>query len=881
MERLSTGIRINSAKDDAAGLAISARMTAKLRGISAAVRNAHDGLSILETAESGLNTISNAIQRMRELAVQSANSTNNSNDRASLNLEAKQLSAEIDRVASCTTFNGIKLLDGSFQNKPLQIGPDSIVNDSISISIDSAKISSLGFGASTRTVSISSGQGTANPLAAGDLIINGFLVGATQPDGVSFSGNTASGISRADAINAISGVTGVVAKAAPTTISGSLITDTSTLINSGDIKVNGVNIGVIGPAGSAIVRSSQIAAAINTTSAQTGVIAKYTLDGKVSLTAIDGRNITVDSALSGNVTGLGSAGTTRSIITLTSTKPEGVTISNLNVGASVVGLNSGVYLSSTNTSPSITYTASTSGNPVGSTALNLGDLSINGVAISAAASSSAKDIATAINQKTSLSGVKATAIQTKSTSTTPKGTVSSSINLGALGNLINPIKIDGGKYYYFWDKNGDGSELDRFDVSTHDQLDLIFNEDINGGLNPAQDTTDTFRYATLNGIRVALPTYGGGLDGNGNVYVPTNGDSYGQAGTSIGSTRGLFSYQVTDQINLLYDDLWAISDAFNGTSVGNQAPFPQDVPLDWKGPVSYWSSTPISQGMHIMVTLGHGVSVAKEDFYNSNVALQVFSPPENFNSIASDAIQINGVNIGEIATASSSSERATQMITAINIQTASTGVTATLNTTTGGITLTAADGRNIDVSTLTSANISGSSIGVALNGTISGNRTATTFRSSVDLTSTSANGLSIVSTGNGATASGLSSITIAATGTSTPGNNSASSQTSTSELDLSTVDGSKAAITLLDVALNKLTNVRATLGAFQNRLLAAIQNLDTTAMNLAASRSRILDTDYAIETTNVAKAQIIQQAATAMLAQANQSNQSVLALLKS
>ncbi|NBV95615.1 MAG: hypothetical protein EBR90_02345 [Actinobacteria bacterium] len=304
MERLSTGIRINSAKDDAAGLAISSRMTAKLRGITAAVRNAHDGLSILETAEGGLNAISNAIQRMRELAVQSANSTNNSKDRASLNIEAKQLSAEIDRVANSTTFNGIKLLDGSFQKKPLQIGPDSSANDSISISIDSAKISALGFGASARTVSISSGQGTPNPLAAGDLIINGFLVGATQPDGVSFSGNTASGISRADAINAISDLTGVSAKTSSTIISGSLITDTSTLINSGDIKINGVNIGAIGPAVSAIGRSSQIAAAINATSSQTGVTANYTLDGKVSLLAIDGRNITIDTALAGNVKAL-------------------------------------------------------------------------------------------------------------------------------------------------------------------------------------------------------------------------------------------------------------------------------------------------------------------------------------------------------------------------------------------------------------------------------------------------------------------------------------------------------------------------------------------------------------------------------------------------
>ena len=211
-----------------------------------------------------------------------------------------------------------------------------------------------------------------------------------------------------------------------------------------------------------------------------------------------------------------------------------------------------------------------------------------------------------------------------------------------------------------------------------------------------------------------------------------------------------------------------------------------------------------------------------------------------FQAIESGAIEINGVNIGVIATALTSNERATQMLTAINTQTATTGVTASLDTTTGGITLAVADGRNIEVSTLTSANISGSSIGIALNGTTSGNRTVTSIL----------------------------------------GANLLSSQSSISEIDISTAYGSQTAITILDVALNKLTKVFATIGAFQNRLSAAIQNLEATSNNLSASLSRILDTDYAIETTNLAKAQIIQQAAMVMLAQANQSKQSVLALLK-
>jgi flagellin len=108
MERLSTGIRINSAKDDAAGLAISTRMTANIRGMAAAIRNSNDGISLTQTAEGSLSAIQDNLQRIRELAVQSANSGNSASDRASLNLEAQQMITEIDRVASNSAFNGSK-----------------------------------------------------------------------------------------------------------------------------------------------------------------------------------------------------------------------------------------------------------------------------------------------------------------------------------------------------------------------------------------------------------------------------------------------------------------------------------------------------------------------------------------------------------------------------------------------------------------------------------------------------------------------------------------------------------------------------------------------------------------------------------------------------
>ena len=117
LQRLSSGLRINSAKDDAAGLAISDRMTAQIRGLNQAVRNANDGISVAQMAEGALGEVTNALQRMRELAVQSANDTNSAADRASLQKEVSQLLQEINRIATQTQFNGKNLLDGTFARR--------------------------------------------------------------------------------------------------------------------------------------------------------------------------------------------------------------------------------------------------------------------------------------------------------------------------------------------------------------------------------------------------------------------------------------------------------------------------------------------------------------------------------------------------------------------------------------------------------------------------------------------------------------------------------------------------------------------------------------------------------------------------------------------
>jgi len=554
MERLSSGVRINSAKDDAAGLAISTRMTSNIRGLSAAIRNANDGISLTQTAEGGLSSIGDNLQRIRELAVQSANTGNNDTDRAALNTEARQLVSEIDRIANNITFNGIKLLDGSFQNQSLQVGAGNDVNDRISISIGSAKVSALGIG-SNSSYSKVLGVGSTVPtdaLAAGALSINNAQIGASVSDGVSYRNADGSAIAKASAINAASGLTGVTATVGKTTLNSSPVVAGASNVNFGatavgDVMINGVDIGVIGAASGAVDRGTQVAAAINSKASQTGVTAiADTSTGVVSLTAADGRNITISSTTAG-------------------------------------------------------------GNKTG-------------------------------------------------------------------------LKSD---------------------------------------------------YSTT-----------------------------------------------------------------------------------------------------VSATVG---------------------------SVAAGGLVINGVSIGAVAssTTAGATAQAALMITAINLMTATTGVVASQDADSGIIKLTvnSGEGRGIELS----------GADVAKFGFAARNSTTT---AAIQLSTQGSNGIVLGGT------TGLTS-----TGQSAVGYN-ASVLMSSGGVDLSTAQGSQAALTVLDKAINTVTDSRASMGAYQNRLTASVANLEITSMNLQASRSRILDTDYAKETTNLAKSQIIQQAATAMLAQANQSSQSVLSLLK-
>jgi len=204
LQRLSSGLRINSAKDDAAGLAISERMSTQIRGLNQATRNANDGISLAQVAEGALAGIGNALQRIRELAVQSANATNSASDRAALDVEAQQLSAEVQRIASSTDFNGVNLLDGTFANQQFQVGANA--NETITVSaITNAQVANLG---SSTTAAVTGAAATAfTAITAGHLLINTVSVGAVAAD--TSATDRAAGIR--DAINSVADTTGVYA----------------------------------------------------------------------------------------------------------------------------------------------------------------------------------------------------------------------------------------------------------------------------------------------------------------------------------------------------------------------------------------------------------------------------------------------------------------------------------------------------------------------------------------------------------------------------------------------------------------------------------------------------------------------------------------------
>jgi flagellin len=300
MTRLSSGLRINSAKDDAAGLAISTRFDSQIKGLNVAVRNAGDGVSLVQTAEGALGSMTDNLQRVRELAVQSSNSTNSDEDRVALQAEVEQLMSEVGRTAEETTFNGRALLDGSFEGT-FQIGADA--GQTVDVNISELTLDKLGASSQAGVSATSTNVGIDN----GDLSINGTTIAASvaADDSSSTAMKEASSISKAAAINKSSDETGVVAFVNENVVEGSTMTGTTaTAVGPVNVELNGVSIDIIGTDNSTDVERTatrnSVISAINAKAEQTGVVASNGGDEQgVILTAEDGRNIQLTATAAG------------------------------------------------------------------------------------------------------------------------------------------------------------------------------------------------------------------------------------------------------------------------------------------------------------------------------------------------------------------------------------------------------------------------------------------------------------------------------------------------------------------------------------------------------------------------------------------------------
>jgi flagellin len=347
LQRLSSGLRINSAADDAAGLAISSQFTTQINGTNQAVHNANDAISETQTAGGALATLTDNLQSIRTLAVESANGSNSAADRAALDQEVQQQIAEITRIAAQTSFNGLNVLDGSSGVTTYQVGAN--VGNTISINLSQGvRADQIGQYASATNL-------VTGALATGALSLqvgNGPVVSiAASVAGTGNQGQTAgSAYAVAQAINS-AGVTGLTATATTSTAAATFTTVTGG-VGGGTyaLSINGINIfGSTGEAlaAGATVTQSDVQTAVNAVSNQTGVIASADSTGKLVLTASDGSNITAVQAITGTTTGTGAAAgtTTATVGNLTVSAASSITVAG--TAPALAGLTAGTVAAST------------------------------------------------------------------------------------------------------------------------------------------------------------------------------------------------------------------------------------------------------------------------------------------------------------------------------------------------------------------------------------------------------------------------------------------------------------------------------------------------------------------------------------------------------
>jgi flagellin len=374
LERLSSGLRINRAGDDAAGLAISEKLRSQVRGLNQAIRNANDGVSLIQTAEGAFNTVTNIVQRLRQLSVQAASDTNTSADRGTLKKEADLLIEEITRIGNTTEFNTKTLLNGSFQSGKVHIGANN--GQSISFSLSDIRSTALGRRTSvTGNLTDGASNGINAGITAGELTVNGTRVVTTTGD---------DGVSVLEITGGTVGVSGLA---------------------SGSLVINSVNIGSVDAtaSGTTASQATALAAAINAASI-TNITARVGSGDSIVFTAANGTDLKMQVATAGAAS---ATGMTSDVFMASAA------ITTFNGQSSALSKAAAINAvrSTTNVSAKALSTTVTGSGAIASTSVSNGAIYINGVnigAVTVAASDGSGTLVAAINAQTSETGVTAT-----------------------------------------------------------------------------------------------------------------------------------------------------------------------------------------------------------------------------------------------------------------------------------------------------------------------------------------------------------------------------------------------------------------------------------------------------------------------------------------
>jgi flagellin len=832
LQRLSSGLRINSAKDDAAGLAIADRLSSQIRGMGQAARNANDAISLSQVAEGALGQSSNILQRVRELSIQSANATNSAQDRLSLQSEVNQLVSELDRISSSTSFNGTKLLDGSFNAQSFQIGAEA--NQTISVSVSGATADILGV---SKAETNNATNGISNATNSGSLVTSTLTVGGADSATALAANVTAQTITTTD----INGTVDSASIAVTDNLQSEILTKLNTLTGVTATASN-TNTATLDVSSTAVGNNDQVTFTLDAGAATDAI--SFTRDTATYSDFEDQLAAVINS----------SAVNTGYKASTTATGGELVITSESSSGASDIGLdNFIVNESATATLDTFTgvATGATDFTMVGATAgisftYTLGD-----------DAATAASLLTAFEADASF-GTNFTA----------------ALNGAGTGVIVSAIN---GQDLTIAAVNGDATVTTTggFTVSTDagtalgtvDAADIILSE---GGTATSGTIDGTASAATL-AFEGQTLTEGTAVDSANklaNIDVAL-ADGYSISNSITQAAGGI--------LNIASPGVAAASTSYGSSDVsaGN------NVAAQTLSVSGETTST-----VDVLVNSSAKTIAAQVNQISDTTGVTATGrTTATLGGLTQDGLVSLSLN-DQVISANVLTTDLTELTNAINDKSGVTGVTASLSLDKSSIELVESTGEDISVlnfdSSVAASGAGGQSVSMTFAGA-TGNAATLQAGGINDGTRDSAVIGGVVEFKSVSTTFNVSS-SLGETGSSLfagdADNLQASANQSVSSVDISTVQGATDAIDIMDGALSRINAIRGDLGAIQNRFESTISNLNTAVENFSAARSRIQDADFASETAELTRNQILQQAGIAMLSQANAAPQSVLALLQ-